>query len=86
MNTPCPACIKGPDAIDGHADLSVRTIGSTVLTFECRRCRSQWARSVARGVFSWKPIDERAGRSVAMGSLVPPRSDPFKETEPSGAH
>lgn len=84
MNEPCPACIAKPAAIDGHADLSVRTIGSTILTFECRRCKTHWARSVERGVFSWNRIDERAGRNVAMGSLVPPRSDPFEEPEPSG--
>jgi hypothetical protein len=38
-----------------------------------------------RGVFTWTAIDERSGRSAAMGPLVPPRSDPFIEPEPSGA-
>lgn len=82
MNPPCRACIKGPLAIDGHAALGVRTIGSTVLTFECRLCGTKWARSVDRGVFSWSQIDERASRSLAMGSLVPPRSDPFTAQKP----
>ena len=83
VNPPCPACLATPVSIDGHPDLSVRTIGSTMLTFQCRRCQAQWARSVVRGVFSWARIDERAGRSVAMGTVVPPRSDPFREPEPS---
>lgn len=82
MNTPCPACTSGPSSIDGHADLSVRTIGSTMLTFECRACHTQWARSVARGVFAWAQIDERTGRSASMGMVVPPRSDPFIDPEP----
>ena len=80
---PCQACLATPVSIDGHADLSVRTIGSTMLTFQCRRCQTQWARSVERGVFSWTRIDERSGRKMAMGTVVPPRSDPFKKPEPT---
>ena len=83
MNAPCPACLAKPAAVDGHADLSVRTIGNTMLTFECRVCHMNWARSVLRGAFTWTAIDERSGRSVAMGSLVPPRSKPFVDSEPS---
>ena len=83
MNPPCPACLGTPSAIDGHADLSVLTIGSTMLTFECRRCRTRWSRTVSRGVFSWARIDEHQGRSVAMGATVPPRSNPFRERETS---
>ena len=79
MNPPCPACVSGPASIDGHADLSVRTVGSTMLTFQCRRCQTQWARSALRGVFTWQQIDAQAGRSLAMGTTVPPRSNPFKE-------
>ena len=79
MNPPCPACTSGPASIDGHADLSVRTIGGMVLTFECRKCGTHWARSATRGVFTWTPIDERTGRSVAMGTVVPPRSAPFDQ-------
>jgi hypothetical protein len=85
MNNPCPACLDKPAAVDGHAHLSVRTIGGTLLTFECRVCHTQWARSVVRGVFTWTAIDALTGRSAAMGMLVPPRSDPFIEPEPSGA-
>ena len=56
-----------------------------MLTFECRRCHTQWAREVVRGVFSWAQIDERAGRNLAMGTVVPPRSDPFPGSDPSAA-
>jgi hypothetical protein len=85
MNTPCPACLDKPAAVDGHAHLGVRTIGGTMLTFECRVCHTHWARSVVRGVFTWTAIDEQSGRKVGMGTVVPPRSDPFIEPEPSGA-
>ena len=84
MNPPCAACLSKPASIDGHADLSVRTVGSTMLTFECRRCHSLWARTAERGVFSWVPLDQRAGRTVAMGPIVPPRSDPFLDPDPAG--
>ena len=77
MDSSCPACLAKPVAIDGHADLSVRTVGSTMLTFECRRCHAMWGRTAARGLFTWAPIDERAGRTVAMGTSVPPRSNPY---------
>ena len=77
MSTLCPACLSTPVSIDGHADLSVRTVGSTILTFQCRRCQAMWARSAQRGVFAWTQIQDGAGRSVAMGIVVPPRSNPF---------
>ena len=79
MNSPCPACLAGPASIDGHADLTVRTIGSGLLTFQCGRCQTQWARSAQDGVFTWKAIDAQTGRTLAMGAVVPPRSDPSKE-------
>ncbi|MEO7744278.1 MAG: hypothetical protein ABIR98_15180 [Usitatibacter sp.] len=85
MNAPCPACLATPSSIDGHPDLGVKTIGSTMLTFECRCCHARWARSVVRGRFSWSPIDACAGRSVDMGTVVPPRSDPFQAPEPTAA-
>ena len=77
MIPPCPACLAGPASIDGHADLSVQTIGGSLLTFQCRRCQTQWARSAQAGVFTWKTIDAQTGRTQGMGAAVPPRSDPF---------
>jgi hypothetical protein len=83
MSAACPSCIAGPAAIDGHAELSVRTIGSTVLTFGCRRCDTQWARTVSRGVFLWTPIGA-TGRPRSSGLTVPPRSTPFEMPTPVG--
>ena len=79
VNPPCAACLAGPASIEGHADLGVRTVGSTLLTFQCRRCQTNWARTVHGGVFTWKAIDSQSARTLAMGPAVPPRSDPFKE-------
>lgn len=83
MDAPCPACLSGPSAIDGHPDLLAQTIGYAHLSFKCRRCPSLWARaSHADGNFSWTSIDERTSRSPAMGIVVPPRSSsfhPFRE-------
>ena len=83
MNPLCPACLATPASIDGHAEMSVRTIGNTMLTFQCRRCETHWARSASRGVFTWTQIDESTGRTAAMGSLVPPRSNPFRKPDSS---
>ncbi len=85
MIQPCPACLSKPTSIDGHADMSVRTVGSTMLTFECRRCHTIWARTAERGVFTWAAMDDRAGRTLAMGTVVPPRSQPYQDTDPSAA-
>jgi len=82
MNPPCPACLAGPASIEGHADLTVRTVGSTLLTFQCRRCQRSWARSMQGGIFTWKPIDAQSARTLVMGTAVPPRSDPFDEPSP----
>jgi hypothetical protein len=79
MTPTCLACLAGPSSIDGHADLTVRTIGSTLLTFQCSRCHTQWARGAQDGIFTWKTIDAQTGRTLAMGAMVPPRSDASKE-------
>ena len=85
MTTPCQACLAKPSSIDGHAGLGVRTLGGTLLTFECRHCNALWARSAVGGGFSWSRIEEGSRRSVAMGTFVPPCSDPFEGPDPSAA-
>ena len=75
----CPACLAGPASIEGHAELGVRTVGSTLLTFQCRRCQTNWARTVQGRVFTWKAIDAESLRTLAIGPAVPPRSDPYRE-------
>lgn len=77
MDTPCPACLKAPIGIDGHADLRVQGMGGTRMSFKCGTCGSLWARtSKGAGGFVWFAMGERNVARLDMGNAVPPCSNP----------
>jgi hypothetical protein len=71
MKPICPACARGPSAIDGHDGLRVRTMGPSLMTFTCKDCDSVWSRTVQGTTYSWKMIT-----AAGSGALVPGGSKP----------
>jgi hypothetical protein len=75
MNMLCPACLLGPSAIDGHADLLVLTLGEGRMGFRCQGCQSLWYRTAARhGGFAWSRTAEQVIRMRPQDLAVPPLS------------
>lgn len=75
MKMLCHACVLGPSAIDGHADLLVLTLGEGRMGFRCQGCQSLWYRTPARqGGFAWSRTAEQVIRMRAQDLAVPPLS------------
>ncbi len=75
MKMLCPACLLGPSAIDGHADLMAVTLGEDRMCFRCQACQSLWDRKPAgRGGYAWSRTAERAIRMRRRDLAVPPLS------------
>lgn len=66
MKPICPACAKGPSAIDGHAGLRVRTMGPSQMTFTCLNCDSVWTRNVQGTTYVWNMVT-----NAGSGAFVP---------------
>jgi hypothetical protein len=76
MKMLCPACLLGPSAIDGHADLMVLTLGEDRMCFRCQGCQSLWYRTfIGQDRYAWSRAAEQAMRMRKLDLAVPPRSD-----------
>lgn len=76
MKMLCHACLLGPSAIDGHADLMVLTLGEGRMCFRCQGCQSLWYRTRAgQGGYAWSRTAEQVMRMRKLDLAVPPRSD-----------
>lgn len=77
MKMLCHACVLGPSAIDGHADLMVLTLGDDRMCFRCQGCQSLWYRtSAGPGGYAWSRAGERTIRMRPLDLAVPPLAGP----------
>ena len=73
---PCPACVTGPNGLEGHSALRASALGSSSMRFVCRDCGALWAREDrGSGAYSWSAVDARipAGRNTFTGVPLPRR-------------